>query len=301
VIPEGEPSFDSGLVTIAADGAITNGVRVTDVGHCCLWRVATDGLAYGVAPASTDSSPQSRLSSITVLDGSGARPGWPVSFEGVASEPTLTPNGRALMVASTDRITSHVFAFDRAGGAPPDVSLGLPLATVSFDGDTGGCSPSIPQAPVVAQDGTIYVYGEMQTAILALDPSLSVKAGWPYRPTQAFVEARPGLESEHEAGYCPPPVVPATGPDGSLVLPLQAASAGVGGSLVALDPDGRMRPGWPVTLERPGAEFWSVVVDADGTAFAVAFEPESGGTSSATVVAIAPDSTVRYTITIIEP
>jgi hypothetical protein len=59
--------------------------------------------------------------------------------------------------------------------------------------------------------------------------------------------------------------------------------------------------GWPVELQRPGAEFWSVVVGSDGTAYALAIEPEAGGVSSATILAIAADSTVVYTTTIIDP
>jgi hypothetical protein len=62
-----------------------------------------------------------------------------------------------------------------------------------------------------------------------------------------------------------------------------------------------VRPGWPVVLTRPGAEFWSVVVGADGTAYALAIEPEAGSASWATVLAIAPDSTVLWTTTIIDP
>ncbi len=62
-----------------------------------------------------------------------------------------------------------------------------------------------------------------------------------------------------------------------------------------------MRPGWPVELKRAGSEFWSVVVGPDGTAYALAIEPESSRTSSASILAIAPDSTVRYTTTIIDP
>ena len=62
-----------------------------------------------------------------------------------------------------------------------------------------------------------------------------------------------------------------------------------------------MRPGWPVQLKRSGAEFWSVVVGSDGIAFAMAIEPESSGASSATILAIAADSTVLWSTTIVEP
>ena len=94
---------------------------------------------------------------------------------------------------------------------------------------------------------------------------------------------------------------PAIGPDNTLYLPLQARNATVGGRIVAVGPDGRVRPGWPVELHRSGAEFWSVVVGSDGTVYALAIEPETGDASSATILAIAPDSTVLYTTTIIDP
>ena len=54
-------------------------------------------------------------------------------------------------------------------------------------------------------------------------------------------------------------------------------------------------------LKRPGAEFWSVVVGSDGTAYALALEPETSDSSSATILAVAPDSTVLYRTTIIDP
>ncbi len=62
-----------------------------------------------------------------------------------------------------------------------------------------------------------------------------------------------------------------------------------------------MRGGWPVELTRPGSEFWSIAVGSDGTIYALAIEPEAGGASSASILAIDPDSTVRYTATIIDP
>ena len=158
-----------------------------------------------------------------------------------------------------------------------------------------------PQAPVVAHDGTTFVYSELNSAIYALDPSLSPIRDWPFEPEAPRAVARPGLESEHEAGYCPASVVPVVGPDRTLYLALEARDTTIGGHLLAVGMDSQVRPGWPVDLLRPGSEFWSVVVGPDGTVYALAIEPESGGSSSATILAIAPDSTVRYRTTIVEP
>ena len=112
---------------------------------------------------------------------------------------------------------------------------------------------------------------------------------------------RDRLGTEHEAGYCPKPAIPAVGPDETLVLPLEARTSKIGGSLVAVGMEGQVNPGWPVELKRPGAEFWAVAVGPDGTTYALAIEPEAGGKSSASVLAIAPDSTVLWTTTIIDP
>ncbi len=75
------------------------------------------------------------------------------------------------------------------------------------------------------------------------------------------------LEYVREDAFCPPLSVPAVGPDSALYLPLQARDASVGGNIVAVGRNGRVRPGWPVELRRPGAEFWSVVVGSDGTVY----------------------------------
>ncbi|MDQ2966528.1 MAG: hypothetical protein M3R57_11850, partial [Chloroflexota bacterium] len=77
--------------------------------------------------------------------------------------------------------------------------------------------------------------------------------------------------------------------------------ATAGGRIVAVGRDGGVRPGWPVQLQRRGAEFWSVASGSNGTAYALAVELETSTSSSASIVAFAPDSTVLYTTTIVEP
>jgi hypothetical protein len=302
VIEEGQPTSEGGLLTIAADGALRSGVRVPMGQGCCgeVWAVGPDGVAYGVVPATSDPSPQTRVSRITALELSGVRAGWPVTMDDIASGPASAPGGRTvLVVGSLARNTSRVLAFDHDGDVAVS-SAKLPIATVEYP-DTGGCTAGSPQSPVVAQDGTVFAYSEIDTAVYALDPSLAIMRGWPFEPDTPLVRARPGFETEHEAGYCPAPVLPAVGPDTTLYLPLQARNTKVGGSIFAVGPDGRVRPGWPVELRRPGAEFWSVVVGTDGIAYVLAIEPEAGDASSASILAIAPDSTVLWTTTIIDP
>lgn len=299
---EGQPSFDTGFVTIAADGTIERGSRSTDIGDCCTWKVGPDGFAYGGVSGDPDSSPEPRTSRLTSADRSGVRAGWPVSFDGITSGPEFGPGGRiAVTVASPDTRTSRVLVFESDGTVVAARSAALPIRTAEVSADTGGCSVGSPQAPVVAHDGTTFVYSELDSAIYAIDPSMAAIRDWPLEPGARLAVARPGLESEHEAGYCPMPVVPAVGPDRTLYLALDARDTTVGGRLLAVGLDSQVRPGWPVGLLRPGSEFWSVVVGPDGTVYALAIEPESGGRSSATILAIAPDTTVRYRTTIVEP
>ena len=256
------------------------------------WQIGPDGVAYGVA--SDDSA------SIRVFDSAGQQAPWPVSVSGVPSVPALGPGGRVVLtMGNPQRSTTKIVALDPNGGDTQEHSAAIPIVTVDQSwGDTGGCSP-YPQQPLVADDGTIFVYNEADSTIVAVDPSLKAKRGWPYELRTSLV-----MRDERyvkEDAYCPTVVTPAVAPDGTLYLPLQARAKSVGGSLVAVGPDGRVRAGWPVELKRPGSEFWSVVVGADGTAFVLAIEPESARTSSASVLAIAPDSTVRYSTTIMDP
>lgn len=136
------------------------------------------------------------------------------------------------------------------------------------------------------------------TTAIGLSPSGDVVAGWPYR----------SVRSRESTDICPPGfpdcsqflAVPTVGPGDVLFLLLVGTKSSAGGSVIAIDPDGRVHDGWPVNLRNRGAEFWSIVVGADGTAYALAIEREPVG-SSATIVATAPNSKVEYTRTIIEP
>jgi hypothetical protein len=300
-------SHNAWLTTIAANGAIRSGTPVPMVETCCgeSWSVGPDGIAYGVGSVGEwFDGGSAELSRAMALDLSGMRAGWPVQIDGIASGPAFGPDGRIVVtVGSFVERTSRVLVFDRDGTGVSASSATLPIATGAlFEFGVDGpyeCGVPKPNPPLVAQDGTTFVFSEIDSAILALDLSLEVQRGWPYEPATPL--ERPNPRSGHDGISCPSLSVPAVGPDSTLYLPLQARDSTIGGRIVAVDRDGQVRPGWPVELTRPGAEFWSVVVGSDGTAYALAIEPESGDTSSATILAIAPDSTVRWTTTIVEP
>jgi PQQ-like domain len=304
-VPTGVVSHEVWVTTAAADGSIASGTRLPRVQTCCgeSWGVAPDGVVYSVFTVGERDGPGFvEVSQVTALDLSGERTGWPVDVDGIASGPAFLPSGQALLtVGSYDRRTSHVLVIDRDGEAASARSAELPIATGAlFERGIDGpyeCGVPSPRPPVVAHDGTIYVTSEIDTAVYALDASLESVPGWPYSPASSRVY-RFNPRSELSCGSF---AIPAVGADGTLYLPLQAGDETIGGSLTAVGRDGLARPGWPVELERPGAEFWSVVVGSDGTVFALAVEPEAGDTSSASILAIAPDSTVRSITTILEP
>ncbi len=299
----GRVSHEAWVTTVAADGAIRRGTTVPIVEACCgeQWDVGPDGVGYGVLPVGERFEPGSaETSQLIAIDLAGKQAGWPVSFDGIASGPAFGPGGRIVVtVGSHVRRTSRVLAFDRDGAAVAASSAELPIATGEhFEvGDISECALASPRPPLVASDGKIFVFSEIDTAVYGLDPSLEVRRGWPFQPAAPLENTS---DPRDEIG-CHSLARPGVGPDSSLYLPLESRDASIGGSIVAVDPDGRVRPGWPVELKRPGAEFWSVVVGSDGTVYALAIEPEAGDASSATILAIAPDSAVRFITTIIEP
>jgi hypothetical protein len=159
---------------------------------------------------------------------------------------------------------------------------------------------------VVIQEGDYPPIGG--TTVYALDGSGGVLKGWPFRTSTGLVwEGECGCGATGCGSWRSDQIA---GPEGSLYLLQVAANAGTGGTIVAVGKDGAVKAGWPVVLRREGAEFSSVVVGPDGTAFALAIEPEryeqtECGTaipvSSATILAIEPDGTVRYRVTVAEP
>jgi hypothetical protein len=289
----------SALTTVAADGSIQRGVGVPNVETCCgdEWAVGPDGLAYGAVPVTGSIEGSAEVSRIAAVDLSGMRSGWPVNIDGIASGPAFGPDGKiVLTVGSFAGRTSRVAVFAAGGTAVSALSPSLPIDTAETGVD---CTPGSPEPPVVAQDGTTFAFSEIDSAVYALEPSLKLIGGWPYRAATPLV--RPGWNDPRYDIPCASIGRPAVGPGNVLYLPLQARNASVGQRIVAVGPNGRVRAGWPVELRRPGAEVYSVTVGSDGTVYALAVEPETAGSSSATVLAIASDSTVLYRTTIMNP
>ncbi|OGO57428.1 MAG: hypothetical protein A2Z32_04165 [Chloroflexi bacterium RBG_16_69_14] len=295
------PDPQAWLTTIAADGKSRVGTPTPGVEIWCgdTWAIGPDGVAYGSKHVLGDSA--SAPKSSEVLDVSLAGAGDRVVIDGIASRPAFyAAGGVVLTVSSFPRPTSRVVVFDDGVGASrSSAELPLETAVVAYS-DTDECGQPRPRPPLVAEQGTTFVFSAIDSAIFALDdPSLAVMDGWPFKPGTPLVG--PYYADPRSEISCPSLAIPAVGPDSTLYLPLQARNTNVGGNLVAVGPEGRVRSGWPVELKRPGSEFWSVVVGPDGTVYGLAIEPETSSSSSATILAIAPDSTVRWTTTIVEP
>jgi hypothetical protein len=292
---DGSPQAGAWWVTaMAADGTIRQGVRydVPDMVPYQDARLGSDGAAYLL---STTGTPGAEITSIVALDIGGVRDGWPLKEQGILSHPAIGPQGRVYVVQTQGTgasIRSQTLVFEPNGLDVPIGSAALPLpARTEW---TGEGADFFLAAPMVASDGTVFLPGERggRSVVYAIDPSGSPMQGWP-----TSLEA--GLQIQ---GTCPAlgnatgcgkwSASPTVGPDGTLYLLLAAVSGKAGGSIVAIAPDGHVRPGWPVRLPAAGAGFWSAVVGLDGTVYAMAVEP-SAGSSSRTLYAIDPDGTVR--------
>jgi hypothetical protein len=164
------------------------------------------------------------------LDPAGRmKPGWPWTAPSQTREQTL-------VVAADGTILV---------GLPDDDEAGYAFHRLATDGrEVPGWPYRDEQArscedPLVGEDGTTYLaclHAEGGNwAILALDPGGRNVAGWPVR-----LSASPGGGSWWLDKL-------ALGSDGTLLALAQPADGGGPGRLWAYAPDGRLRPGWPVT------------------------------------------------------
>ena len=335
VPPDGAQEF--WITSVGVDGVPHRGVRASIAGFAGMagdyrtgsneWAIGPDGVAYGTFQAFADGSTPKEAyakakSALFAVGSGGIAAGFPIAITGWASRPAFDGAGRVhLVVGSIHEPPTRMLVFDTAGqaatGGSGALDVAAPADAVVFPAGPvpvrGHLAP-----PLVGPDGTRFVVGGAAAsgpvsamgspaafwrsgAIIAIGPSgQPLAAGWPYRSDAGAQENSICCTAPSSLSFA----APAIGPDSVLYL-LQSGRTSAtgpsgGGSIVAIGPDGRVRPGWPRTLKRAGSGFWSVVVGSDETAFALAIERESAG-YSATVLAIAPDSTVRYATTIVEP
>jgi len=292
------------VVTVAADGVLRTGApyEVPDAGSVGSPRLGPGGTAYQVAYL--DWTGGSAVE-VTAFDVEGLRAGWPVRLSACTSGVAVGPADHVYVTECTrNPTTTRLRVFDRDGREVAGGSGKLALAAMKA---WGGAGPGLP-ALVVADDGTAFLLDDPEfslddidgrTTAYRIDPSGSVAEGWPYRDNLLLQSW--GACGGTVTGCANWLTLPAVGPGNVLYLARAAPGIDAGGSLVAIGPDGHVLPGWPVTLTSARAEFTSVVVGADGTVYALAIQPEPGDRYSATVLAIAPDSTVRSRTTVVQP
>ena len=259
-------------------------------------QLGPDGTGYGISYSGDDGTGPVQ-SEVQAFDMAGPRTGWPLRIDGFVPSIAFGSDGSIHVTSEVDALTSRTYGFGPDGRSLANKSRVLPITAAN---EWSGAGPGR-SATMLASDGTAYVRGESsgRTFVFGLDPSGTIMDGWPYVST---VEPQwKGACSGQDTGCGVWQATNAVGPDGTLFLIQAAPHDKTGGSLVAIAPDGTVRPGWPVYLTKAGAAFWSVDVGADGTAYALAVEPETGRTTSATILALAPDSTVRYRTTVVEP
>ncbi len=295
----GEVTSEAHLTRIAPDGARSDGPKVDlrDRGGFEEWAIGPDGVAYALSYVATSEGqdPPYTTTEILAVDLGGMVAGWPVDTGEIATALGFSPDGRILVsVGRFDEVGLSVLRFGPAGGSVAEGSDEIPVAGPSSGLDCRG-----PQE-LLTSVGRVVLGGDVP-AYYALDPGLSIVPGWPYTPPRerqpmAFGGPDPG---DLDCGD-PPSAVPALGSDGTLYVPLIPISDPDGGELVAVGRDGTVVPGWPIALRRPAAGFWSVAVGPDLTVYALAAELEAAGVSK-TLLAIAPDSTVLWRTTLVEP
>ena len=296
------------LTSVASDGTVRTGARYevaanANDGNTLL---GPDGTAYRTT--------QSGIAAyeIAAFDMDGLRAGWPVGLDGVPSHIAFGSDGRVYLTVAAGMDypgtdiqpagdpATRLLVLDRDGRRVIVGADALPIAGALA---WSGAGPAgVPVAPLLAPDGSVFVVGEAdgRAVVYRLDASGTVTSGWPYHAATAL-QWQDSSNGEPATGGGATRALPAVGPDDTLYLPLAAASAKTGGSLVAVGPDGKVRPGWPVKLTRAGSQIWSVSVASDGTVYALAVEPGSGSLTSATLLAIDADGTVRSRTTVLAP
>jgi hypothetical protein len=187
-------------------------------------------------------------------------------------------------VGSPERSPSRTRILDQAGRVQPDGSHELSIASSS---EWDGAGADYPGRPFLADDGMTYVIDEGSghvvntsggTTVLAVDSVGSVVPGWPYRAQMGLEYLGRCSEEPGTTGCGLWRTSPAVAPGPILYLVHAAADPSSGGSILALDRGGRV-----VSMRAPAQahRLWAA--------------------SGASILAIAPDSPVRWTTAIIDP
>jgi hypothetical protein len=270
------------LLTIGGDGSLTEGFPLDDVAFCCA--VGPDGIGYASSAEPHDDGTQTTTLSAIGMD--GLVDGWPLAVEGTASGPAFAPDGDVYLTSWIDDGSRITRVHD---GTP--VSSVDRLESIAWDPRFDG-----PVPPLVNERGQASVM--IDDRMLRLDGAGTSAPGWPYEPDTSWAER--GTCAPQDTGCQPWLEQPRLAPRG-LVYALESGPDGKGERITVVNPDGSIRSGWPVTLQRPGATWDSVTIGENRIAYAVAVEPEPKSKASISILAFAPNSERLWIRTLIEP
>jgi hypothetical protein len=204
------------------------------------------------------------------------RPGWPRGSTGATSGPLLDSDGGITYVSASGKVWSHDDAGEIRSGWPYQLDR--------------------PAAPFASPDGRIAIVQEVEDAVDSL-----VMLGRDGRPVSGGpIELPADIESRCIFGDtpCAGIVFPAFADDGTIYLSLSSSDVDdppdPGGSIVALDPDGRVVDGWPVQLA-PRTHALDLSVDVEDRLVAGAYvcgTASCGEGGVETALIFAPDGTL---------
>ena len=240
------------LLAFAPDGSLRAGwpVSVPDQSDYLLGPQGTV-VVWSLIDLAGELCQQPRRTVFTVLGADGRTlPGWPRGSKGYASSPVVDADGTVYYVSAL----GNVYAHDRAG----EVKAGWPVAV---PGASVWCGPT---SPYLAPDGTIYILAHDVTA---LSPDGRRRPGWPYRPAG---DLKLPCWPVGDTDGVPSPHAPAFGPDGTVYLVVcHADTTGPRLEIIALDPQGQLKPGWPYRLPIDPASMMvgPLTVSPDGRLF----------------------------------
>jgi hypothetical protein len=273
------------LVTVAADGSVTETLEIAAPLKCC--KIGPDGVAYG--SSTLEEEGQELRTQLIAFDANRIRPGWPKDVDGTASWPSFGPNRQILYSSWIDEASRIMRLNPDGSDAASPIDPPVILAW-SPDGDG-------PIPPLVDERGRAWVVSD--DAIHGFGSDDAPLDGFPYEPRTSFVQR--GMECGPEDTGCQSWIeAPRMAPRG-LIYSLEAGPRGKGERITVINPDGSIRSGWPVTLQRQGATWDSVTIGENRTAYAVAFEPEPNNEASISILALAPNSERLWIRTIVEP
>lgn len=181
------------------------------------------------------------------------REGWPRGSRGAATRPMVDAAGSIWYTSASSRLWRHRPDGEIATGWPHQLPATAP--------------------PFLAPDGRVVVllpHDEATDIALSVDGDGAETAGWPAE-LGGLVETRCLFGDTP----CTGSIAPAIGPDGTLYVALATpgeqdggpVDTEAGGSIVAIQSDGDIAPGWPVQLAHR-THVLDLSVEADGTVIA---------------------------------